>query len=53
MNAPCHGCEERVPGCHAECRKYKAYHEERLNILKQRRAQITKRVEIESYKRKK
>lgn len=26
---PCGGCQERHPGCHAECEKYKAFAEER------------------------
>lgn len=30
---PCHGCPERVVGCHGKCEKYAAYrqeHDERL-----------------------
>jgi hypothetical protein len=23
MNFKCHGCEERAPGCHSTCEKYK------------------------------
>lgn len=25
LNAPCHKCEKRSPGCHAACDDYKAY----------------------------
>lgn len=25
MKVPCHGCEDRIVGCHSVCEKYKAY----------------------------
>lgn len=25
IDGPCHGCGERVIGCHASCERYKAY----------------------------
>ena len=25
---PCKGCEDRVPGCHGGCEKYRAFREE-------------------------
>ena len=39
MKVPCKDCTERVLGCHAECKKYKAYTNElktiRLNRMNQ------------------
>lgn len=29
MKNPCHHCEEREPGCHGKCEKYKAWADER------------------------
>lgn len=42
-NVPCHRCEERHPGCHAECEKYKAYkerhNEQKEQIDREKRAE--------------
>lgn len=36
MNSPCHGCEERSPGCHDRCGRFKQFREE-LDALNHRR----------------
>lgn len=28
MNAPCYGCQDRKPDCHAKCAAYKSYRAE-------------------------
>lgn len=37
--APCKGCEERHPGCHAECESYKAWAEARQELNRRMRAE--------------
>lgn len=29
---PCHGCEERVLGCHGKCERYQKWHTNKIEI---------------------
>ena len=33
MNAPCMGCGDRTPGCHAVCKRYEEYTDRRRQML--------------------
>lgn len=39
---PCKGCEERYPGCHSKCEKYKEW-KSRLDEVNKRRKEYNER----------
>lgn len=45
QNTPCKGCEDRVPGCHGGCDKFKAFRED-LDRRKQERLDVINRESI-------
>lgn len=45
MKAPCYQCPDRHDGCHAECKRYAAYREERDKDIAER----AKRVPMDAY----
>ena len=45
MKVPCHGCKDRVIGCHSSCEKYAEYDREN----KQRREKIKKHYEASNF----
>jgi len=36
MRAPCWGCQDREPGCHGRCEKYREYAEKNREARKRR-----------------
>ena len=43
MTAPCKGCEYRSIHCHATCKKYKSFVEERQRIRQKRKEEAISR----------
>ena len=37
MDAPCRDCLDRHIGCHATCEKYKAFHDEQMEMRRKKR----------------
>jgi len=49
MTCPCGICEERFVGCHAECDAYKAWQNDRREIIKQRKVISEKKALVHDY----
>jgi len=49
MTCPCGICEERFVGCHAECDAYKAWQNDRREILRQHKENNQKTALVQDY----